>query len=62
MAQAIEASEAKREIGEGGALLVCAYDDVEKCRKLGAQEASPLRDFQLQVDSMKDREVVFICA
>lgn len=61
MAQSLAATEAQKKVHEGDALLVCAYDDVNKCRKLGMQEAGDLRDFQAQIDLMRDREVLFIC-
>jgi hypothetical protein len=64
MAEAVAATDVKRKVQQpGGALLVCAYDDVEKCRRLGVPEATPLSDFQSQASSFaKSREVVFICA
>jgi hypothetical protein len=46
-----------------GALLVCAYDDSEKCRKIGIEESIPYPDFKAKLDSIpKSKEIVFFCA
>ena len=44
-------------------LLVCAYDDDEKCRANNLKGAITLNEFRSRADSLpKDREVVFYCA
>jgi hypothetical protein len=46
-----------------GALLVCAYDDDEKCRKLHLEGAISFNDFRSKFpEPPKDREVIFYCA
>jgi uncharacterized protein (TIGR02284 family) len=46
-----------------GTLLVCAYDDEEKCRKYHLEGAISLKDFESRADSIpKDRELIFYCA
>ena len=48
---------------ESGALLVCAYDDDEKCRQNLLAGAIPLSRFkQLEASTPKSREIVFYCA
>ena len=62
MAHELSATEAKREVAQNAAMLVCAYADAEKCKELGAPGAQPLGEFQAQKSSMGEREVIFICA
>ncbi len=45
----------------GKALLVCAYDDAEKCRKMRLEGSMSLADFQSK-PAPKDQEVIFYCA
>jgi hypothetical protein len=48
---------------QGGALLVCAYDDSEKFKQNRLEGALSLRDFEAQAKSLeKDREIIFYCA
>jgi hypothetical protein len=60
-AERIDAERARERVQSGDALLVCAYDDEEKCRKLGLEEALTLADLQAR-DVPRDREIVFVCA
>lgn len=54
--------QAKREIASG-AMLVCAYDDDEKCRQNNLDGAIPLSQFKRMENSIpKDREIIFYCA
>ena len=51
------------EKSRGGALLVCAYDDDERCRKLHLEGAISFTEFKSKLPSLsKDREVIFYCA
>ncbi len=48
---------------EAGALLVCAYDDDEKCRQNLLEGAIPLSEFrELQTSLPKNQQVIFYCA
>lgn len=60
-AQRIEAENARRKVVSGDALLVCAYEDEEKCRAFGIEEALSLDQLQAR-DVDRDREIVFFCA
>ncbi|HEY3246044.1 MAG TPA: ArsR family transcriptional regulator [Phycisphaerae bacterium] len=59
----IQPSEARRKVQAGDALLVCAYDDDEKCRQNRLEGAISLNALQAQLPSIsKNREMVFYCA
>jgi hypothetical protein len=59
----ISVEEARRRTQAGQALLVCAYDDEEKCRKLGLEGAIPLSGLRARVSTLpKDKELIFYCA
>jgi hypothetical protein len=61
--QRITAQEARERAEQGGALLVCAYEDDEKCSKFqlaGSMTMNGLRQ-RLQ-DVPGDRELIFYCA
>jgi hypothetical protein len=60
-AERIDAERARERVRSGEALLVCAYDDEEKCRKFGLAEALTLAELQAR-DVARDREIVFFCA
>jgi len=48
---------------ESGALLVCAYDDDEKCRQNLLEGAIPLSRFrQLETSTPKSQQIIFYCA
>jgi hypothetical protein len=58
----IDANEARRKAA-GGALLVCAYADEEKCRTVKLEGAISLTSFQSRVAVLpKDQEIIFYCA
>ena len=49
--------------GSPPALLVCAYDDEEKCRQNRLDGSISLADFQARESSIpKSREIIFYCA
>lgn len=59
----VSAEEARREVESGRALLVCAYDDEAKCRKLRLQNAVMLHDLQRRIDSIPHNQtLIFYCA
>lgn len=51
-----------REHIEAGALLVCAYDDVQKCEKYALQGAITLDELKSRDNVANDRELIFYCA
>lgn len=65
MAEAIRISpeEVRRKVTSGSALLVCAYDDEEKCKKLHLEGSISLREFTFKLSTLaKDQEIIFYCA
>jgi hypothetical protein len=62
-ARRIESEEARREVGSGDALLVCAYDDEEKCQQYRLTNAISLAELKAQEAALpKDRKIFFYCA
>jgi hypothetical protein len=58
----IDVQEARQRAAAGGALLVCAYDDEEKCRQLGLEGAISLARFRSLLPALpQNREVIFYC-
>ncbi len=50
-------------VKSGEALLVCAYADKDKCRRMQLEGALSLQEFQARLtDLPKDKEIVFYCA
>lgn len=50
------------EKSKGGALLVCAYDDDEKCRKLHLEGSISFNEFRSKFpDPPKDQEIICYC-
>ena len=43
-------------------LLVCAYEDAEKCRSLGVEDSITLSELRARPQLSKDAEIVFYCA
>jgi rhodanese-related sulfurtransferase len=59
----ISPEEAHQKLKAGGALLVCAYEDEEKFKKMRLEGAISLAEFKLKLPSLaKDQEIVFYCA
>ncbi|MDX1632253.1 MAG: ArsR family transcriptional regulator [Thermoanaerobaculia bacterium] len=57
----IEVDRARRRVQSGEALLVCAYDDQEKCEDLALEGSISLDELrEREVDD--DRELIFYCA
>jgi hypothetical protein len=50
-------------IQSGNALLVCAYEDEEKCRKMNLEGSITLQEFRSRMPSLpKEKEIVLYCA
>jgi hypothetical protein len=63
MAERIGVEQARQRVSAGEAMLVCAYDDEQKCNQLRLDGAMSLRQFEGQVAGLpKDREIIFYCA
>jgi len=59
----ITPEEVYQKLKTGKALLVCAYEDEAKFRKVQLQGAISLNEFKSKLPSLaKDQEVVFYCA
>jgi hypothetical protein len=55
--------EEAREKMEEGALLVCAYDDEEKCKRMNLEGSINLKQLRLMEPSLaKDQGMIFYCA
>lgn len=59
----ISVGEAHTKVAASQALLVCAYDDEAKCRKLDLHGSISLTSFESKAASLpKDQEIIFFCA
>ena len=59
----VPVDEARRDVEAGRALLVCAYDDGEKCRQLRLENAIALTDLERRIDSVpRNQTLIFYCA
>ena len=59
----VSAEQARRDVEAGRALLVCAYDDENKCRQLRLQNAIVLQDLQRRLASIPPNQtLIFYCA
>jgi rhodanese-related sulfurtransferase len=59
----VSPQEVRPSVQSGEALLVCAYEDEDKCRKMDLEGAITLKEFQSRSpDLPKDKEIVFYCA
>jgi hypothetical protein len=48
---------------EDGALLVCAYDDEEKCKRMNLEGAITLKQLRAMEPSLsRDQALIFYCA
>jgi len=59
-AQRINVTDARQRV-HSGALLVCAYDDEEKCRQNRLDGSLSLKELE-QLSPAKDQEIIFYCA
>jgi hypothetical protein len=59
----ISVHEAHEAVSSGKALLVCAYEQDEKCDQVALEGAMPLSQFQQRAPSLsKEQAVIFFCA
>jgi hypothetical protein len=55
--------ETRQRVTSDSALLVCAYEDDEKCNRLRLEGAISLTEFKSKVSGLsKDEEIIFYCA
>ncbi len=59
-AQRISAEEARKKVTSGEALLVCAYEDVEKFKRVHLEGAISLQDFKTRLPALsREQEIIF---
>jgi hypothetical protein len=59
----ISPEEVIRKVTSGSALLVCAYDEEEKCKKLHLEGSISLTEFKFKRSALaKNQEIIFYCA
>lgn len=59
----ISVEEARRKVSAGDALLVCAYDDEQKCNKIHLEGSINMAQFTGRVATLaKEQEIIFYCA
>ena len=62
-AERIDPRETRQKIESGEALLVCAYDDEEKCRNMHLDGAIHLQELEEKLPEIpKEKELIFYCA
>jgi hypothetical protein len=59
----IDVEQARRKVKANQALLVCAYDDVAKCRQVELEGSVPISELESRLTALpKDQELIFYCA
>lgn len=59
----ISPQDAHRRVAAGQALLVCAYEDEQKCGTMMLEGAITLKAFELKLPGLaKDQPIIFYCA
>ena len=59
----ITAEEVHQKLKAGKTILVCAYEDESKFKKMQLQGAISLSEFKSKLSSLsKDQEIIFYCA
>jgi hypothetical protein len=59
----ITPQEAREKAEREGALLVCAYEDDEKCRKFPLEDSMTMSGLRQRLQEIPvDREIIFYCA
>ncbi len=59
----ISPQEAHRQAASGQALLVCAYEDEDKCKTMMLEGAISLKEFESRLPGLnKDQPIIFYCA
>lgn len=59
-ADTIDPTQAREKVHQGEALLVCAYEDPQRCRDLLLHGAISLDELE-SIELSKDREIIFYC-
>ncbi len=58
----ISVEDARRDRSRG-ALMVCAYEDTNRCNRMKLEGSIPLTEFRQLAPSLpRDREIIFYCA
>jgi hypothetical protein len=58
----VDPESARREVEAGRALLVCAYDDRQRCRSMQLAGAIDMDDLQALLPTLaKDRAIILYC-
>lgn len=58
----IDAQETRRKVESGEALLVCAYDDENKCRQMHLEGAIHMQELEDKLSEIpRDKELIFYC-
>ena len=59
----ISVQDAHEEVTSGRALLVCAYEDEEKCKQVALEGSLSLTRFQERAPTLpRNQELIFFCA
>jgi hypothetical protein len=59
----ISVGEVRKEVTSGRALLVCAYEQEEKCNQVALEGSLSLTRFQERAPTLpRNQEVIFFCA
>jgi rhodanese-related sulfurtransferase len=59
----IDPRQARHKVASGEALLVCAYDDEQKCRDMHLEGAIHLQELEERLPEInKEQEIIFYCA
>lgn len=63
MPDRLQADEVKRRAQSEDSLLICAYNDTEKCNKFGIENAIAYPEIKDKLDSLpKSTHLMFFCA
>jgi hypothetical protein len=57
----IKPQEARKKVAAGTALLVCGYEEIEKCNSVRLQGAMTMQDFRARRPG-KGQEIILYCA
>jgi rhodanese-related sulfurtransferase len=58
----IRPQEAKEKVQHGEAILVCAYEDEEKCSKMHLEGAIHMQELEEKLPELdKEQEIIFYC-
>ena len=61
--RSINVAQARNDVQVANALLVCAYEDDEKCKQNQLEDSISLQEFSTKKDELtEDREIIFYCA